>query len=98
MSLNATQRRVTGEQLRANMDLSGVGIDDLAVRLNLPPDQIRSALAVAPGTDPALVWRLRDVLESAARATGAEPVAYTYLPESMRAAARGWYGVGDGRF
>ncbi|WP_454175740.1 hypothetical protein [Gordonia sputi] len=44
------------------------------------------------------MWRLRDHLESAARAAGAEPHEYTYLPERMRSAAQAWFGVGDHRF
>lgn len=98
MSLNAEQRRVTSDELRANLELAGIEIDDVAARLEIPSAGIRAALAIEPGTDPALVWQLRDVLESAARAAGKQPHPYTYLPESMRSAARGWYGVGDHRF
>lgn len=98
MSLNAHQRRVTSSELRANLDLAGLDTATLAAQLGLSTAAVEDALDIGPATDPALVWRLRDHLESAARAAGAQPHAYTYLPERMRSAAQAWFGVGDHRF
>ncbi|WP_461665879.1 DUF2316 family protein [Gordonia sputi] len=85
-------------QLRADLDLADLDTATLAAELGLSTAAVEEALDVGPATHPALVWRLRDHLESAVRAAGAEPHEYTYLPERMRSAAQVWFGVGDHRF
>jgi len=93
MSLDRDERRTTSAELHANLDLAGLTVDDVAHDLGLPPADVRDALGITPATSPVLVWKLRDHLEAAARAAGHDPVPYTHLPEHMRAAARGWFGV-----
>lgn len=89
MSLNPAQRAATASELAANLALAGLTPEALAQRAGLPLARTRAALAVTGG-DPADVWVLRDVLETAVLEAGARPVPYTVLTDDKRAAAGGW--------
>lgn len=97
MSLSTEQRRRTSVELRANLQLSGLTVHDLATQLDLEAAEVERTLNVAPGARPELVWLLRDHLETAARAHGVQPHPYTHLPEHMRAAASTWFPMRDTR-
>ena len=90
MTLNAAQQQQTRVELRANLDRSGWTRRRAAQALGLSVDRVDAALTVA-GARPADVWAVRDLLEEAALAAGAEPQPYTHLPENARAAAEGWF-------
>ncbi|MFE1319783.1 DUF2316 family protein [Kitasatospora phosalacinea] len=90
MSLNAEERARTAAELRANLELAGVGADRVGVELGFVDGQLAEALGVT-GADPADVWLLRDHLEDLVRAAGREPVPYTVLTEEARAAAERWF-------
>lgn len=98
MSLNEHQRRVTARSC-ARISTSPTSIP-LRSQQNSACRRLQSRTRSTSDRRPIRhwVWRLRDHLESAARAAGAEPHEYTYLPERMRSAAQVWFGVGDHRF
>lgn len=97
MSLNDSQRATTRAELATNLDRAGTTPEELAESLDLAPAAVRSALAVDDRADPALVWAVRDRIEHVLLARGLTPEPYTFLSEEMRASARRWFGVGDGR-
>ncbi len=96
MSLNADQRKRTTHELAENAALSGLTRAELIGRCGLTSPRFDSALRVG-GANPADVWLLRDVLETAVRDAGRTPVAYSVLTEAMRSAAGAWFGVADNR-
>jgi hypothetical protein len=97
MSLNASQRRLTSTELRANLELAGGTVDELADRAGRTRGAVTDALDVTPGADPVLVWELRDLLETAVEAKGLTPVPYTSLTEGARRSAAGWFGISPTR-
>ncbi|MFD7732085.1 DUF2316 family protein [Kitasatospora phosalacinea] len=90
MSLNAEERARTAAELRANLELAGIGASRVGDELGFVDGQLVEALGVV-GADPADVWLLRDHLEDLVRAAGREPVPYTVLTEEARAAAERWF-------
>lgn len=92
MSLTPAQRAQTAAELARNASLSGLGLEQIAHQCDWSISRTSEALAV-DGANPADVWRVRDLLESAVRASGQQPVAYSVLTESMRSAARGWFRI-----
>lgn len=96
MSLNADQRKRTADELAENAVLSGLTRTELIERSGLTSSRLDSALGVG-GANPADVWLLRDVLETAVLEVGRTPVAYSVLTEGMRSAAGAWFGVADRR-
>lgn len=92
MSLNRRQLEQNAQELRANLERSGLSVAQVAQSLGVPPDRVQEALDGGEG-DPVLVWHLRDALQAAVQATGQEPVPFTVLTEDQRAAARGRFGI-----
>lgn len=92
MSLTSRERTQTARELRANLELSGLDREQLG-RLTGWDDVHLDATLSLERADPADVWKLRDLLERAVRDAGRQPVPFTVLTESARAAARGWFGI-----
>ena len=90
--LSADEQQQTRAELRANLDRSGWTADRVAAALGLNQDRVAAAMAVT-AAQPADVWAVRDLLEEAVREAGREPEQYTYLPETARAAAEGWFAL-----
>nr|WP_033259343.1 DUF2316 family protein [Kitasatospora sp. SID7827] len=90
MSLNAEERARTAAELRANLELAGVGADLVGAELGFDGGRLAEALGV-DDADPADVWVLRDHLEDLVVAVGRAPVPYSVLTEEARAAAERWF-------
>jgi hypothetical protein len=88
MSLTRAERERTGEELRANHRLAGLSDDDVCADLGFTAQQLDDTLHVRRTSRPEDVWLLRDYLEQELRASGKEPVPYSVLTETARAAAR----------
>lgn len=91
MTLNAAQRRNTSEELRMNLQLSQLTIEQVRTDLDFSAEQVTLALDVSPSGRPEDVWALRDYLETAASAAGTTPHPYSVLTEDARAAASRWF-------
>ncbi|WP_329124698.1 DUF2316 family protein [Streptomyces sp. NBC_01465] len=91
MSLNATERLRTSEELKTNLRLSGLTPGEAAADLHFTPRRLRDALDAS--SDPADVWQLRDYLEHAARDAGQHPTPYTVLTDRARLLARAWFSL-----
>ena len=94
MSLNRSERAATRDELRANLDLSGLTANEVAAGIGLEIERVRDALEVA-GARPADVWLVRDYLDREVRAAGAVPKPYSSLTENMRASAQAWFAIAD---
>jgi len=94
MALNKRQRAATSDELRANLELSGLNENDLQLRLGITDEQLESALEVT-GADPIDVWLVRDYLERVIVERGAKPVPFTALTQAARASAEQWYALYD---
>lgn len=90
MSLNDAERRRTSDELRGNLESSGLTSLQAAADLGFSPERLQATLRVERASDPVDVWLLRDYLEQAARDAGQSSTAYTVLTERSRRAARGW--------
>ena len=91
MSLTATERLTTCQELQANHDLSGLRRDEIQHDLGLTLQQLERTLEMRPTSDPAVVWLVRDYLERAIRDQGRDPIPFTVLDDSARIAASQWY-------
>jgi len=94
MALNKRERTATSDELRANLELSGLSENDLQLRLGLTDDQLEAVLEVT-GADPVDVWLVRDYLERVIVERGAKPVPFTALTQSARASAERWFALYD---
>ncbi len=92
MSLTSRERKQTARELRANLELSGLGRKQLGRLLGWDDARLDATLSVERA-DPTDVWKLRDLLERTVGDAGRQPVPFTVLTESARAAARGWFGI-----
>ena len=92
MSLTEAERKRTSNELRLNLERSGLTRAQASADLGLSTDDFERILSVR-GADPSDVWLLRDYLEQAVRDAGGQPAPYTVLTESGRAAAAGWFGL-----
>ncbi|MGI8589478.1 MAG: DUF2316 family protein [Nakamurella sp.] len=93
MSLNDTERRRTSDELKSNLELSGLTFSEVAEDLDFSPERLQSGLDVGDAVDPVDIWQLRDYLEHAALDAGLRPAAYTVLTSRSRLAARMWFGL-----
>lgn len=96
MALNEPQRQATSDELYENLSLSGLTLEAITERLGRTKEETQDAFLVN-GTDPRLVWQLRDLLEDAVEATGQVPVAYSVLTEQRRREASNWFGLEPNR-
>ncbi|WKD58388.1 hypothetical protein CAPI_09325 [Corynebacterium capitovis DSM 44611] len=86
MSLNNAQLDATRRELATNLQLPGLTAADIAARLDLDEDEVTRAIAVDIA-DPRHVWMVRNIIETAARDNGAEPVPDSSLTEANRSRA-----------
>lgn len=91
MSLDEAERRRTSEELRSNLTLSGLTVEEAAADLGVTPERVRRMLGVTEGAGPAEVWQLRDYLDQAVRDAGGLPVPFTVLTDRARRLARAWF-------
>lgn len=96
MSLTEAEKIRTSQELRANLQLSGVTPDQLCVDLGFSARQLEDTLHVRGGSRPRDVWLLRDHLEDLVRDAGGVAAPYSVLTEQARQAAAGWFPL-DGR-
>jgi hypothetical protein len=90
VSLTNAEQRATADELRANLELSGLTSEQVATDLSLTVKQLDAIFAVKRAR-PEDVWWLRDYLERAVRDAGREPHPYTSLTPEMRGAAAAWF-------
>jgi hypothetical protein len=86
--LTGAQVDATRDEMRANLVLSGLSVDELAARLELSPGRVQTAIDVAGRLRD--VWLVRDFLIETIEAAGASPVPFTALVESKRDAVEPW--------
>jgi hypothetical protein len=86
--LTGPQVDATRNEMRANLALSGLSVDELAARLELSPGRVQTAIDVAGRLRD--VWLVRDSLVETIEATGASPAPFTALVESKRHAVEPW--------
>lgn len=96
MSLSPQQQRRTSEEIQANATAAGLSREEFRHRTGLSSSRFDAAFHVTAG-DPADVWLLRDIAETAAREAGETVTSYSVLTESARRQAAGWFGVDDHR-
>ena len=94
MALNKRERAVTGDELRANLELSGLSESDLQRTLGIDGDRLDAALEVT-GADPIDVWLVRDYLERVLVERGQKPVPFSVLTPGARLAAEKWLALYD---
>ena len=94
MSLNKRERAATSEELRANLELSGLSETELQRTLGLSDDQYERVLDVT-GADPIDVWLVRDYLERVILDRGSKPVPFTVLTPAARVTAEKWFALYD---
>jgi hypothetical protein len=93
MSLDDGQREGTRRELRRNLELCGLTAAAIGDELGFSPERLATTLEVEADSDPADVWMLRDLLESAVRRAGRTPERYSVLTETARADAQRWFGL-----
>lgn len=84
MSLNATQRKKTSEELKENLRISGLTPEDICTALDLSAQELHAVLALE-SEQPTDVWRVRDHMERVILAQGKEPYPYSSLVTNI------WY-------
>lgn len=97
MSLNHHERTATSQELRSNLQLSALSLQEVQTELGMNAARLQATLAVA-AAQPADVWLLRDYLERVIYARGVSPRPYSALTPDMRGAAGRWFpsrGVDD---
>jgi len=94
MALNKRERAATSEELRANLELSGLSETELQRTLGLSDDQYERVLDVT-GADPIDVWLVRDYLERVILDRGSKPVPFTVLTPAARVTAEKWFALYD---
>lgn len=92
MSPNRRETAATADELAANIELTGLGDEELAARCGFDVDRYRAAITVGRAQHPADVRRVRDAVEDAVVEAGREPVPYSKLTDAMRGAAEMWFG------
>lgn len=95
MSLTDEELRRTGDELQANLMLSGLTNGQVESDLDFTPEQLHGCLAGVDGVDPVDVWQLRDFLEQAVTDAGGQPAAFTVLTAVSRVRAQGWFRLRD---
>ncbi|WP_344499649.1 DUF2316 family protein [Streptomyces enissocaesilis] len=93
MTLNDTERHRTGDELKRNLELSGLTTREVAADMHFTPQRLRSALDVDHACSPVDVWQLRDYLEQAVRDAGRRPAPFTVLTGRSRLEARMWFSL-----
>jgi hypothetical protein len=91
MSLNPDQLRRTREELRANLERTGLAEAEVLSDLQWTPERLDAALRSTGSSDPVDVWQLRDYLEMAVRDAGGTPVPFSTLTSANRIRARLWF-------
>ena len=94
MALNKRERAVTSDELRANLELSGLSEIELQRNLGLSDEQYETVLDVT-GADPIDVWLVRDYLERVIVDRGSKPVPFTVLTPAARISAEKWFALYD---
>ena len=94
MALNKRERSTTSEELRANLELSGLGGAELHRVLGFDDDRLETVLDVTDA-DPIDVWLVRDYLEHVLVGRGVTPVPFTVLTPAARASAEKWFALYD---
>ncbi|WP_051681912.1 DUF2316 family protein [Cellulomonas sp. HZM] len=95
MSLNASERRRTRDELAENFRRSGRTPTDVERDLGISERDLDAVLAMDDDVHPATTWLVRDYLVAEVEAAGGEVFPFTSLTEQMRDAARGWFGIAD---
>ncbi|MEJ3405744.1 DUF2316 family protein [Rathayibacter sp. YIM 133350] len=93
MTLNAEERARTSNELRANLELSGLTVDEVMADVQFTPHRLERSLSVAEESDPVDVWELRDYLDRVILDAGGRPAPYTVLTAGSRLRARMWFSL-----
>ncbi|MDT3766957.1 DUF2316 family protein [Gleimia hominis] len=93
MSINAKQREKTARELQELCNNLTVSPAWITRKLGYANEQyLHEVLAIAPGVDPAEVWRVRDFLCAVAAKEGVRVPRFSVLKSSMRSTAKMWFG------
>lgn len=97
MSLNQREREVTAQDLRRHAEVAGLSAGDLGAWLRQGGADVEDAsverVLETGGTDPVLVWAVRDVLDAAVRAQGQDAGGWRVLTDAARHRAQQWFGL-----
>lgn len=93
MSLSTAQVARTGRELAANLELSGLTSEEVALALDFAPRRLAETLRVGPASEPADVWLLRDFIDRAVRERAHAPAEWTVLTDRARTEATRWFAL-----
>ena len=79
MSANAERFELTKWEMAVNYDILGATPQAIQADLKFSKEEFDRALSVAPGFNPADVWKLRDYLERRIKEQGKKPISFTAL-------------------
>lgn len=94
MSLNQSEVKRTGEELRAHFEVSGLTREELGARAGLPASDV-DAVLVMSGASPVEVWAVRDVLNAVVLENGTPLAPWSVLTDSARLRAQQWFSLKD---
>lgn len=95
MTLGPAQIEQARRDLERLFERSGLAVRDVERDLGFARPRARAAAVLAPGSDPADVWGIRDYLVRAIRDRGLEPVDCLVLSEPNRLKAQRWFELAD---
>ena len=84
MSANAERFELSRWEMGVNFDILGATPQAIQADLKFSKEAFDRALAVAPGFNPADVWKLRDYLERRIKEQGKKPITFTALVKKAR--------------
>lgn len=95
--MNKREREVTAQDLRRHAEVAGLSATDIGAWLregdaSIDDASVERVLATG-GTDPVLVWAVRDVVDAAVRAGGRDAGGWHVLTDSARVRARQWFAL-----
>ena len=84
MSANAERFELTKWEMAVNYDILGATPQAIQADLKFSKEEFDRALSVAPGFNPADVWKLRDYLERRIKEQGKKLITFTALVKKAR--------------
>jgi hypothetical protein len=79
MTLNIKERKITSEELKKNLQISGATPKEIQFSLDMNQEELQVTLTLAPNSDPRAVYRLRDYIDERIRELGKKPYPYSLI-------------------